>query len=124
VIEQALPRFIRFAEETILIGHNVAFDLRLVESEQAVTGVKITNPVLDTLLLSAVIQPDGDNHSLEAIAERLGVNVVGRHTALGDAFVTAEIFLHMLPLLQAQGIYTLGEAMHATQQTYFARLTY
>lgn len=123
-IQQVLPQFMRFAEDTVLIGHNVAFDLRLLATEEAVTGVKVTNPVLDTLLLSAVIHPDGDNHSMEALADQLGVTMVGRHTALGDAFVTAEIFLHMLPLLNAQGIHTLGEAMRAAQQTYFAQVTY
>lgn len=123
-IKQVFPQFMRFVEETVLLGHNAAFDLRMFEVAEPVTGIKVTNPVLDTLLLSAVIHPDGDNHSLEAIAERLGINVFGRHTALGDAFVTAEIFLRMLPLLKAQGIHTLGEAMAAAQKTYFARLRY
>jgi DNA polymerase-3 subunit epsilon len=71
-----------------------------------------------------VIHPDGDNHSMEALADRLGVIMVGRHTALGDAFVTAEIFLRMIPLLHVAGITTLGEAVNAAQQTYFARLKY
>ncbi|MCE7988052.1 MAG: PAS domain-containing protein [Caldilinea sp. CFX5] len=123
-IQQVLPHFMRFAEETVLVGHNVAFDLRLFETEEAVTGVKVNNPVLDTLLLSAVIHPDGDNHSIEALADRLGVTMVGRHTALGDAFVTAEIFLRMIPLLHVAGITTLGQAINAAQQTYFARLKY
>lgn len=123
-IQQVLPQFLRFAEETVLVGHNVAFDLRMFETEEPVTGVKVNNPVLDTLLLSAVIHPDGDDHSMEALADRLGVTMVGRHTALSDAFVTAEIFLRMIPLLLAQGITTLGEAIHAAQQTYFARLKY
>ncbi len=123
-IEQVLPQFVRFAEETVLVGHNIAFDLRMVETEEPVTGVKVSNPFLDTLLLSAVIHPDGDNHSMEALADRLGVIMVGRHTALGDAFVTAEIFLRMIPLLHVAGITTLGEAVNAAQQTYFARLKY
>lgn len=123
-IKQAFPQFMRFVEETVLLGHNAAFDLRMFEVAEPVTGIKVTNPVLDTLLLSAVIHPDSDNHSLEAIAERLGIDVFGRHTALGDAFVTAEIFLRMIPLLKAQGIHTLGEAMSAAQKTYFARLQY
>lgn len=123
-IQQVLPQFMRFAEETVLVGHNIAFDLRMFETEEPVTDIKVTNAVLDTLLLSAVIQPDGDDHSLEALADRLGVTMVGRHTALGDAFVTAEIFLRLIPLLHTQGITTLGQAIHAAQQTYFARLKY
>lgn len=43
---------------------------------------------------------------LEAIAERLGLTIVGRHTALGDAIVTAEVFLKLVPLLADKGIRT------------------
>ena len=81
-------------------------------------------PVLDTLLLSAVVHPAQESHRLEAIAERLGVVVQGRHTALGDAIVTAEVFLKLIPLLAAQGIHTLGQAREAAQRTYYARVKY
>jgi len=71
-----------------------------------------------------VVHPHQDSHSLEAIAERLGVDGSGRHTALGDALVTGEIFLRLLPLLAERGIHTLGEARRAAQQSYFARVSY
>jgi DNA polymerase-3 subunit epsilon len=86
--------------------------------------VQFASPVLDTLLLSAVVHPDAQSHSLEAIAARLGLNAVGRHTALGDALLTAEIFLHLLPLLATQGITTLPDALAASRATYFARIKY
>ena len=72
--------------------------------------MQFRQPVLDTLLLSAVIHPNQESHQLEAIAERLGVHVIGRHTALGDAIVTGEVFLKMIPLLAEQGIRTLRGA--------------
>jgi DNA polymerase-3 subunit epsilon len=80
--------------------------------------------VLDTLLLSAAVHPESRSHGLEEIAGRLGVAVVGRHTALGDALVTAEVFLRLLPLLAERGIRTLAEARAAAQKTYYAQLTY
>jgi DNA polymerase-3 subunit epsilon len=98
--------------------------MRFLQLKEARTGLRFEQPVLDTLLLSAVAQPNQESHGLEAIAERLGVAVMGRHTALGDAMVTAEVFLKLVPLLQAQGIHTLGQAREAAQKTMYARLQY
>lgn len=123
-IEQVLPVFHRFAQDTVLVAHNAAFDMRFLEEKQALTGLRFDQPVLDTLLLSAVLHPNQDSHRLEAIAQRLGVPVVGRHTAMGDALVTAELFLRLLPLLADQGIITLGQALAAAQQSHYARLRY
>jgi DNA polymerase III subunit epsilon len=120
-IDDALPPFARFCEGTVLVGHNVGFDMRFLELKEAQTGVRLTQPVLDTLLLDAVAVPEEQDHSLEAIAARLGVSVVGRHTALGDAILTGEIFLKQLRLLAAQGFVTLGEARAAARSTYLAR---
>jgi DNA polymerase-3 subunit epsilon len=52
------------------------------------------------------------------------VRVIGRHTALGDALLTGEIFLKLLPLLAERGVATLGEALAASRETYYARLQY
>ena len=123
-ITAVLPSFGRFAEETVLVAHNAAFDMRMLQQQETATGVRFINPVLDTLLLSAVVHPNQSDHSLEEIAKRLGINVLGRHTALGDAIVTAEVFLRLIPLLEQQGIHTLGDARTAAQQTYFARIQY
>ena len=68
--------------------------------------------------------PDLADHRLEAIADRLGVPVLGRHTALGDALVTGEVLLRLIVLLGARGITTLGEALDASRETYYARLRY
>jgi DNA polymerase-3 subunit epsilon len=86
--------------------------------------VRFDQPVLDTLLLSQVLHPEAESHRLEDIAARFGVDVVGRHTALGDALVTGEVLLRMLPLLAQAGIRTLGEARAASQATQYAKVAY
>jgi DNA polymerase-3 subunit epsilon len=123
-ITEVLPRFHRFASGTVLVAHNAAFDMRFLAMKEQASGVAFDQPVLDTLLLSAVAHPGQDTHSLESIAERLGVPVVGRHTALGDAMVTGEVFLRLLPLLAEKGVRTLREAREASEKTYYARVTY
>ena len=123
-LREALPGFHRFCEDTVLVAHNAAFDMRFLELAERESGVRFVQPVLDTLLLSAVVHRNLQDHSLEAIAERLGVAMVGRHTALGDALVTSEIFLKLVALLAEQGIATLRAALDASKETYYVRLQY
>lgn len=124
--EQVLPLFARFAEDTVLVAHNAAFDMRFLQLAQPRTGVAFEQPVLDTLMLSALAHPGHPDaeHRLERLAERLGVAVIGRHTALGDAIVTAEVFLKLVPLLAERGIHTLGQAREASQKSPYAKLEY
>jgi DNA polymerase-3 subunit epsilon len=123
-IDQVLPAFHAFAQDTVLVAHNAAFDMRFLQLKEEQAGVVFDHPVLDTLLLSALIHPNQDSHRLEALAERFNVTVIGRHTALGDAMVTAEVFVKLIPMLAEKGIHTLGQAREAAQKTYYARLRY
>ena len=123
-ITEVLPAFYTFAQDTVLVAHNAAFDMKFLQLQERHTGLVFNHPVLDTLLLSAVVHPNQESHRLEAIAERFNITVLGRHTALGDAIVTAEVWLRLLPLLQAMGITTLRQAREAAQKTYYARLKY
>ena len=109
-IDEVLPAFHQFAQDTVLVAHNAAFDMKFLQLLEPRTGLRFQQPVLDTLLLSAVVHPHQESHRLEAIAERFGITVLGRHTALGDALVTAEVLLKLTPLLRDMGIVTLGQA--------------
>lgn len=123
-IKTVLPQFHNFTDETVLVGHNVAFDMAMLKVKEESTGVKFTAPVLDTLLLSTVVNPEQDSHNIEAITKRLGIDVIGRHTAVGDAITTAEMFMKMIDLLAEKQIFTLKDAVEASKKTYYARLKY
>ena len=123
-IAEVLPAFHAFAQDTVLVAHNAAFDMRFLQLKEASTGLRFDQPVLDTLLLSALVHPNQVSHRLEAIAGRFDVAVTGRHSALGDAMLTAQVFQQLLPLLAAMGIDTLGQARAAAQKTFYARITY
>ncbi len=105
-----LPQFKNFVGDGVLVAWNAAFDMRFLELKQDEAGVRFDNPVLDALLLTIYVSDEPINHSLMATAERLGIVVTGRHTALGDAMATAAIWVRLLDLLEARGILTLGQA--------------
>lgn len=123
-IDVVLPAFHEFCEETVLIAHNAAFDMRFLQLKEDRTGVRFTQPVLDTLLLSAVVHPNQESHKLDVILERLGIHIDSRHNALEDAVATGEVFLKLVPLLESMGIETVRQALEASEKTYFARVKY
>lgn len=123
-IDLVLPAFHEFCADTVLIAHNAAFDMRFLQLKEKQTGVRFTQPVLDTLLLSAVVHPNQESHRLDDILGRLGIEIESRHNALKDALATAEVFLKLVPLLESIGIVTVRQALEASEKTYFARVKY
>jgi DNA polymerase-3 subunit epsilon len=121
-IAEVLPAFHAFAHDTVPVAHNAAFDMRFLQLREAATGIRFDQPVLDTLLLSALVNPRQESHAIEAIATRLGLDATGRHAALRDQLLTAEVFLKPVPLLANKGIRALGQAREAARKTYSARL--
>lgn len=113
----AAARFRRFARDAVIVAHNSPFDLAFLKREAEVSGAELSNFVLDTVLLSAVLFGAEQSHTLDAIAERLEITIAPehRHTALGDALATAEVLEKMLPVLDAKGISTLGAAIEAME---------
>ncbi|KGJ06113.1 DNA polymerase-3 subunit epsilon [Paracoccus halophilus] len=106
----ALRAFQHFTEDAVLVAHNAPFDMGLLRAAATETGVAFPNRVLDTILLSAMVWGQAAPHGLDALAGRLGVTIPPelRHTAMGDAEATAQIFLRLIPALQAKGLTDLG----------------
>jgi len=119
-LDVVLPAFLAFAGDAVLVGHEVAFDLDFLAPEVVRLGLPplTARPVLDTRLLSRSLHGPGADHSLEGAARRLGVTVVGRHSALGDALTAAEILVRLLALLKGRGVETLGDLLRASRAGY------
>ena len=114
-----LPAFLRFAEGAVLSGHEVSFDLGFLSratARLALPRMTLEHPVLDTRLLSRLLHGASAEHTIEAVARRLGVRLIGRHSALGDALTTAEILVRQLELLHKRGLGTLGQVLDALRR--------
>ena len=115
-VEEVLPLFKSFVDDAVLVAHNGSFDMNFFRFIEDKSGVRFENPILDTLLLSIIVEKDRTDYTLEKIGRWLGVEVMGSRTTMGDCFVTAQIFLRLLELLKARGINTLGEVITASER--------
>jgi len=106
-------RFHDFAEGAVLIAHNAPFDMEFLRRHQQAIGASFDHPILDTVLLSAVVFGQDETHSLDALTHRLGITIPeeARHTAIGDTVATADAFLKLLPMLEGRGIHTFGDVL-------------
>ena len=107
----SLPEIAAIMAGAVVVGHQIGFDLALLRHGTERLGLDWTPPPrLDILLLSAALAPDESGHEIDDQAARMGVNISGRHTALGDALVTAELWARLIPQLERAGVLTLGQA--------------
>jgi DNA polymerase-3 subunit epsilon len=112
-LEAVLPPFVAYCSGSVPVAHVAWFDLAFLNPALKALGQPPFAPgtVLDTVLLCSALFPTWAGYNLEEIADRFALPVVGRHTALGDALLTAEIFCRLLHVLEQRGIMTLGAAL-------------
>jgi DNA polymerase-3 subunit epsilon/CBS domain-containing protein len=114
---ELLPRLESFLADRLLIGYAIDFDMAVLKREYALNRHRWIEPrTLDVRPLARAIGSIMPDYSLDAIAAALNVRISGRHTAMGDARATAEIFLKLVPLLKQRGVRTLAEAQEYSRQ--------
>lgn len=117
-IREAGRELHKFATDAVIVAHNAPFDMAFLRRHASAMGVEWNHPILDTVLLSAVVFGASETHTLDALCDRLGVIIPEalRHTALGDAQATAEVLCAMLPMLKARGMHTFGDVIAETRR--------
>ncbi|RUR31766.1 3'-5' exonuclease [Vreelandella nanhaiensis] len=108
-LKPVLKSFREYIGDAVLLAHNAAFDMLAISQK----GVTFDMPILDTLLISRALDEALDGHDLDSLVKRYCLNLPSgmRHTALGDARVTAELWLALLPRLEARGITSLEQLL-------------
>ncbi len=103
-------RFHGFCAQAVIIAHNAPFDIAFLKRAEPASGCVFDHPVLDTVHLSAIVFGGAEEHTLDALCDRLSITIAPelRHTALGDAEATARAFCALLPVLEARGLNTFG----------------
>lgn len=115
---EVLPDFINFVENSIVVGHHITFDIKMINKEMMdAFGCQINNHWLDTMLIyaNAIVKKDG-HYTLDDLLDIYNVTCNGRHTALGDALATAEVFTKMIT--QASNEYKTVRELCGCQKTF------
>ncbi len=110
VITEALPEFLSFCGDAVLVAHNAGFDTGFIRlNAERKCSIEVQNTVLDTLELSRTLLPELKKHKLNIVCEHLGISLEGHHRAVNDAEATAEVFLRFIAMLEAKNIHTVDD---------------
>jgi DNA polymerase-3 subunit epsilon len=113
----ALARFLAYVRDGVIVGHHIGHDIATFNAAyERHWGAALLNRSLDTMDLTLHLERDGAfaerppirQYTLDALCDFFGVIPHDRHTATGDAFITAQVFLRLLKLAARHGRTTLG----------------
>ena len=121
---EALERFLAYLKDGVIVGHHIGHDVATLNAGyQRHWGFSLENRSLDTMELALNLERDGAfpgsdafaDFSLDGLCSLFGVIPHDRHTASGDAFMTAQVFLRLLRLASRHGRLALGRLMEPFQ---------
>jgi DNA polymerase-3 subunit epsilon len=111
-ITDALPAFLDFVGDDVVVAHNAAFDMgHLDAAQRALSGLGLDRPSVCTLRLARRLLPGLRRRGLDSVAGALGISCWDRHRALPDARIAAEIFSVFLERLAERNVARLDELL-------------
>jgi DNA polymerase III subunit epsilon len=104
---EALEKFLAFLGDSIIIAHHTIFDITMINRALERNGFPLlTNMTLDTAslykrtLIKSHLFERKDHYTLDDLADKFDISKKDRHTALGDAYITAIAFLKIIKKLK------------------------
>jgi DNA polymerase-3 subunit epsilon len=104
---EALQQFLDFLGDSIIIAHHTIFDITMINKALERNGLPVlTNKTLDTAhlykrtLIKSHLFERKDHYTLDDLADKFDISKKDRHTALGDAYITAIAFLKIVKKLK------------------------
>ncbi|HEY3443429.1 MAG TPA: 3'-5' exonuclease [Paludibaculum sp.] len=113
----AIAEFLSYLRDGVIVGHHIGHDIQALNVAcDRHFGLELKNRWLDTMDLTLHLNDDGafagrpmsGGFSLDGLCEMFSVTTHDRHTAGGDAFLTAQVFLRLLRAAKSAGRTTLG----------------
>lgn len=94
--EEVAEEIFNFLDGKVFVAHNAHFDYSFLKREFELTGINWQAKKLCTVRLSRKIIPGLRSYSLGTLSESLGIQIMNRHRASGDAHATVKIFDQLL----------------------------
>lgn len=95
-VADALYHFTEFTKTYPIIGHNVSFDYRFLDTNLVLTaGRNLNNPYLDTLRFSKELLPNLPSYKLDILGQYLNLTVDGHHNAVADTRLTYDLIVSL-----------------------------
>lgn len=95
-IADYIEEFRDFIGDDIILGHNVHFDLGLVNAALVEHGHhRLHNDYIDTLRISRLLNKDSENHKLGTLCQYFNVLRLIGHRGIEDCEQTANIYFKM-----------------------------
>lgn len=105
--KEVLTELLEYVQGSVIVGHHIRFDLEMIRQALLRNGLPALNtPYLDTgilykkTILKSPLLREKEHYSLDELAKRFDLSGKDRHTALGDAYITAIVFLRILGQLR------------------------
>ena len=103
--KEAILKFLNYTKDAVLIAHHAAFDIAMINTALHRMGLpKLKNKVLDTghLFQKTKLDTSKLHFGLDELSKRFNIPLHDRHTASGDAYITALLFLKILSTLDTK----------------------
>jgi len=102
--DEAIEQFIVFIGNSVLVAHHAAFDIEMINAAlKKVNLPKLKNKSIDTGILYKKLEGKKDSHfNLDILCDEFNIPKNDRHTASGDAFMTAILFLKIISKLKQE----------------------
>lgn len=112
-IGEALPSFLEFIGDSVIVGHNVRFDMSFLNASAERLGYgRIPNRSVDTLALARrLVRSEVRSLKLSSLAAHLRSPVAPTHRALDDARATAHVFWALLERAGSLGVTHLDDLL-------------
>ncbi len=115
-IDKALPMFLEYAKDAILVAHNASFDVGFLRNFAEKLHIPFSPTYIDTVAVSRYVNADLKSHKLDAVARYFDLGDFNHHRASDDAHMLALIFGKMIEKLASEGLFSVSETVGVMAQ--------